>query len=93
MGARRKLAQGKRAVLFQLVVNGVETHHSLEKDMEFWVRLRVDQHLEERFKQVSHNIVEGSNGVALFVHIVEPRNLDEPPDIMAKKLVIDNPRR
>lgn len=76
---------------FALVVNTVETDDPLKEYVELWVAARVFSHLEQRLEDVDNDLLEVVHEASGLVHIVQTRDLDEPPHVRREKLIVDDP--
>ena len=65
-----------------LVVDTVEAHNALEKDVEFGVAVGIFGDLVERLENIDYDLLERLHLPSGFVHAVQSRHLDEPSYIL-----------
>ena len=57
------------------------------------VRRRIDGDFEEREEDVVEHLLEVLHRALAAVDVVQPRELDEPDDVVAEDAVVQHPRR
>lgn len=78
---------------FALVVDTIETNHSLQKDVEFGMAGRVLRDFKQWLENVPQNVLEILHGLQRLVQSVQSRDLYEPTHVMGKEFVVNNPSR
>ena len=74
-----------------LVVDAIEADYSLEEYVEFRMRGWITGDFEEWLKDIVKKFLESLHGLERFVQSEETRDLDQPPDIVREKLVVNHP--
>ena len=93
----RRLLFGEREFLIHpsfnlaLIVDAVETNHSLQENVKLRMASWVPSNLEEGLEHVRDDLLEVVHKTGCLVHIVQTGHLDEPSHVGREKLVVDNP--
>src|ERR1700744_2905448 len=79
------------AFRFALIVNAVEADDTLEEDVQLRMARGILGDLKQRLEEVDHDLLKVFHQSTGLVDVKEPRNLDQPPDVWRKELVVNYP--